>query len=171
MSALPAEPAFMPLEIERKFLVIGDAWRACSHQRIAMRHGYLTPLDSPASVRVRVEGDIGKLNVKQAIVGSSRAEYEYSIPAEHAEQMIATLCRGLILKTRHYVNHAGHLWEVDEFEADNAGLVVAEIELVSEDEAFERPDWLGREVTLSQRYYNNALASFPYNTWAAGDDV
>lgn len=159
----------MPLEIERKFLVTGDGWRASAHKRIPMRHGYLTPLQSPASVRVRVEGDIGKLNVKQAVVGSSRAEYEYSIPAEHAEEMIATLCRGLILKTRHYVNHAGHLWEVDEFEGDNAGLVVAEIELVREDEAFEVPSWLGREVTQSQRYYNNALASHPYTRWVPGD--
>jgi len=116
---------------------------------------------------VRVEGDIGKLNVKQAVVGMSRAEYEYTIPAAEAEEMIATLCRGLILKTRHYVNHAGYLWEVDDFEGDNAGLIVAEIELGSEDERFESPDWLGREVTAERRYYNNALASFPYARWDA----
>jgi len=157
----------MPLEIERKFLVTGDGWRAQAHKRIAMRHGYLTELNAPASVRVRVEGDIGKLNVKQAVVGMSRAEYEYTIPAAEAEEMIATLCRGLILKTRHYVNHAGHLWEVDEFEGDNAGLIVAEIELASEDERFASPDWLGREVTAERRYYNNALASHPYARWDA----
>lgn len=155
----------MPLEIERKFLVTGDGWRAQAHKRVAMRHGYLTALDAPASVRVRVEGDVGKLNVKQAVVGMSRAEYEYTIPAAEAEQMIVTLCRGLILKTRHYVNHAGHLWEVDEFEGDNAGLVVAEIELGSESEAFESPAWIGAEVTSEKRYYNNALASHPYASW------
>lgn len=159
----------MPLEIERKFLVAGDGWRADAHRRVAMRHGYLTELDSPASVRVRVEGDVGKLNVKQAIVGSSRAEYEYEIPAPEAEEMIVTLCRGLILKTRHYVNHAGHLWEVDEFEGDNAGLVVAEIELAREDEDFVHPSWLGAEVTQHRRYYNNALASHPYTRWSASD--
>ena len=157
----------MALEIERKFLVTGDGWRTQAHKRIAMRHGYLTELNAPASVRVRVEGDIGKLNVKQAVVGMSRAEYEYTIPATEAEEMIVTLCRGLILKTRHYVNHAGHLWEVDEFEGDNAGLVVAEIELGSEDERFEQPDWIGREVTAERRYYNNALASHPYARWDA----
>lgn len=156
----------MPLEIERKFLVTGDGWRAQAHKRIAMRHGYLTELNAPASVRVRVEGDIGKLNVKQAIVGMSRAEYEYTIPAADAEAMINTLCRGLILKTRYYVNHAGHLWEVDEFEGDNAGLVVAEIELGSEDERFDLPAWIGQEVTAERRYYNNALASHPYARWA-----
>jgi adenylate cyclase len=157
----------MPLEIERKFLVTADAWRAAAHKRVAMRHGYLTQLGAPASVRVRVEGDVGKLNVKQAVVGTTRAEYEYTIPADEADEMIRTLCRGLILKTRHYVNHAGHLWEVDEFEGDNSGLVVAEIELSSADEAFARPDWLGAEITSEQRYYNNALASHPFNRWSA----
>lgn len=155
----------MPLEIERKFLVQGDGWRERAHQSTPMRHGYLTAPGAPASVRVRVEGDVGKLNVKQAVVGACRAEYEYEIPAHEADEMIRTLCRGLILKTRHYVNHAGHLWEVDEFEGDNAGLVVAEIELASEGEPFERPEWLGDEVTSEHRYYNNALASHPYRQW------
>jgi adenylate cyclase len=156
----------MALEIERKFLVSGDAWRARAHKAVAMRHGYLTPLASPASVRVRVEGEIGKLNVKQATVGTSRAEYEYDIPADEADEMIRTLCRGLILKTRHYVTVGAHLWEIDVFEGDNAGLIVAEVELGAEDEAFEPPDWLGREVTQEHRYYNNSLASRPYRDWS-----
>ncbi len=155
----------MPLEIERKFLVTGSAWRAQAHKRVAMRHGYLTGLGAPASVRVRVEGDVGKLNIKQAVVGSTRAEYEYTIDAAEADEIIRTLCRGLILKTRHYVEHEGHLWEVDDFEGDNAGLVVAEIELTREDEAFAMPSWVGREVTEDSRYYNNALASHPYSQW------
>lgn len=169
MGAAPIGPQRMPLEIERKFLVSGNAWREQAHKRVAMRHGYLTELGAPASVRVRVEGDVGKLNVKQAAVGSTRAEYEYTIPADEADEMIRTLCRGLILKTRHYVNHEGHLWEVDDFEGDNAGLVVAEIELGSEDEAFVRPSWLGEEVTQLRRYYNNALASHPYSRWTEND--
>ena len=121
----------MALEIERKFLVIGSGWKAAAHKRIRMRHGYLAPLGSKASVRVRVEGEVGKLNVKAAVVGMARAEYEYSIPAEEAEEMLATLASGLILKTRHYVTVGAHLWEVDEFEGENAPLVVAEIELQS----------------------------------------
>lgn len=155
----------MALEIERKFLVTGSGWRAAAHKRIAMRHGYLAPLGSKASVRVRVEGPVGKLNVKAAIVGASRAEYEYTIPAEEAEEMLSSLASGLILKTRHYVTVGAHLWEVDEFEGDNAPLVVAEIELGSEDEAFERPDWLGAEVTMEARYYNHTLSITPYNSW------
>lgn len=159
----------MPIEIERKFLVTGHDWEQQAHRRVAMRHGYLAGPGSKASVRVRVEGDVGKLNIKQAVVGRRRAEYEYSIPVEEAEEMIATLCSGLILKTRHYVNHAGHLWEIDVFEGDNAGLIVAEVELSAEDEAFEPPQWLGREVTQERRYYNQALSEHPYRSWPDAD--
>ena len=155
----------MALEIERKFLVVGDAWRQQAHKTIAMRHGYLAPLGSKASVRVRVEGEVGKLNVKAAVIGVARAEYEYTIPAEEAEEMINTLANGVILKTRHYVQHQGHLWEVDEFEGDNAPLVVAEIELGHEAESFARPEWLGEEVTMDARYYNHALSVTPYQQW------
>lgn len=155
----------MPLEIERKFLVVGDGWRAAAHERIAMRHGYLAPLGGAASVRVRIEGTQGKLNVKAAKVGMSRAEYEYDVPAAEVEEMLATLCSGLILKTRHYVTVGNHLWEVDEFEGDNAPLIVAEIELASENESFEKPDWLGEEVTQDPRYYNHALSVTPYARW------
>lgn len=155
----------MPIEIERKFLVTGDAWRTEATKAIAMRHGYLAPLGAAASVRVRVEGAVGKLNVKAAKVGMSRAEYEYEIPAADAEEMIATLCSGLILKTRHYVPRGPHLWEVDVFEGDNAPLVVAEIELGAEDEEFDRPEWLGREITQDRRYYNHSLSVTPYKTW------
>ena len=153
------------IEIERKFLVTSDAWRAAAHQRIAMRHGYLAPLGSAASVRVRVEDTVGKLNVKAAKIGMSRAEYEYEIPAAEAEEMINTLCAGVILKTRHYITLGEHLWEVDEFIGDNAGLVVAEIELGSETETFVRPNWLGAEVTQESRYYNHALSVTPYKAW------
>lgn len=156
----------MAIEIERKFLVRDDRWRALAHDSVKMRHGYLAPLGSAASVRVRVEGDVGKLNVKAAKIGMSRAEYEYSIPAEEAEEMIATLCSGIILKTRYYLTVGVHLWEIDVFEGENAPLVIAEIELGSETESFIRPDWLGEEVTDDARYYNHALSVTPYSSWA-----
>ena len=155
----------MAIEIERKFLVASDGWRAQVQKSVPMRHGYLAPLGGKASVRVRVEGEVGKLNVKAAKVGMSRAEYEYEIPAAEAEEMLVSLCSGLILKTRHYVPVDGHLWEIDVFEGDNAPLVVAEIELGAEDEAFERPEWLGREITEDRRYYNHSLSVTPYKTW------
>lgn len=155
----------MATEIERKFLVTGDGWRKAAHERIAMRHGYLAPLGGKASVRVRIEGTQGKLNVKAAKVGMSRAEYEYDVPAAEVEEMLTTICSGLILKTRHYVNVGEHLWEVDEFEGDNAPLVVAEIELGSESETFIKPDWIGAEVTEDRRYYNHTLSVTPYSHW------
>ena len=159
----------MPIEIERKFLVSGDAWRAEVSHSIPMRHGYLTELGSRASVRVRVEGTVGKLNIKAAVVGAARAEYEYEIPAAEAEEVLATLCSGLILKTRHYVERDGLTWEIDVFEGANAGLVVAEVELGSVDQEFPRPDWLGRELTAEQRYYNHALAKRPYGEWSQAE--
>jgi adenylate cyclase len=155
----------MAIEIERKFLVVGEGWRAGVSHSIPMRHGYLAPLGGAASVRVRVEGDVGKLNVKAAKVGMSRAEYEYEIPAVEAEEMIDTLCSGVILKTRHYIPQGEHVWELDVFEGDNAALVVAEIELGHEAEAFARPEWLGMEVTDDARYYNHTLSVTPYSAW------
>lgn len=155
----------MPIEIERKFLVSGDAWRQGAERSAAMRQGYLGGAEGRASIRVRVSGTQAWLNIKAAVLGSQRAEYEYAIPLDEANQMLDTLCIGLIDKIRHYVRHEGHLWEVDEFLGDNAGLVVAEIELDHADEAFARPSWLGTEVTDEQRYYNHALALHPYRQW------
>ena len=159
----------MALEIERKYLVVNDDWRREVSHSIPMRHGYLTELGSRASVRVRVEGTVGKLNVKAAVVGAARAEYEYEIPAAEAEEILATLCSGLILKTRHYVERDGLTWEIDVFEGDNAGLVVAEVELDAVDQAFPHPAWLGRELTAEQRYYNHALAKRPYSEWSEAE--
>lgn len=162
----------MPLEIERKFLVIGDAWRRDVVRSVEMRQGYLAR-EGLASVRVRLEGAVAKLNIKAAVVGSARAEYEYDMPADECREILASLCVGRVEKTRHYVPtygaHAGAVWEIDEFVGDNAGLVVAEIELVSADEAFDRPAWLGRELTDERRYYNHALALHPYRDWSAQD--
>jgi adenylate cyclase len=161
----------MGIEIERKFLLVDDAWRAAAHKVVPMAQGYLNDLamvESGAmqtSVRVRVEGESAFLNIKSREAGPSRQEFEYEIPLADARALLALCVGGRIDKHRHYVQHAGHLWEIDEFHGDNAGLVVAEIELGSVDEAFARPDWLGVEATHAQRYYNLALASRPYSQW------
>lgn len=159
----------MALEIERKYRLLNDAWRVLVERRVTMRQGYLTQIGSAASVRVRLEGDSATLNIKQAVLGMARAEYEYAIPVADAEQLLDTLCRGRVEKYRHYVHHAGHLWEIDEFLGDNAGLVVAEIELERQDEGFAMPPWLGAEVTDDARYYNHALAERPYRLWKDAD--
>lgn len=165
----------MPLEIERKFLVTSDDWRAAAHKVVPMAQGYLNDLaamDSGAmkvSVRVRIQGDEAFLNLKSRELGHTRQEFDYAIPVDHARSLLALGVGGLVDKRRHYVGHAGHVWEVDEFLGDNAGLVVAEIELASADEHFERPAWVGREVTDDKRYYNLALASRPFSQWSDGE--
>ena len=161
----------MGIEIERKFLPRSDGWRAAAHKTVAMAQGYLNGVgmvDSgamQASVRVRIEGEAAFLNIKSRELGAKRQEFEYAIPVDEARALLQLCVGGRIEKTRHYVSHAGHLWEIDEFFGDNAGLVVAEIELASVDEAFERPDWAGAEATDAPRYYNLALASRPYSQW------
>lgn len=157
----------MPLEIERKFLLAGEGWRALAARRCEMRQGYLSPLGSNASVRVRLEGERARLNIKAAVTGSARAEYEYEIPHAQAREMLDTLCVGRVEKTRHYVEEADLTWEIDEFHGDNAGLVVAEVELQSVDQAVALPPWIGDEVTDDARYYNHALAHHPYKDWHA----
>ena len=154
----------MAIEIERKFLVCDASWRAAVLRSVPMLQGYLAE-GGRASVRVRLEGDVARLNIKAAVVGATRAEYEYVMPAADARAILDGLCVGLVEKVRHYVEHRGHTWEVDEFGGANDGLIVAEIELKSEKEAFERPAWLGEEVTRERRYYNHQLALQPYNTW------
>ena len=165
----------MPIEIERKFLVTGDAWRAAAHDVVPMAQGYLNDLatvDSGAmrtSVRVRIAGDDAFLNLKSRELGHTRQEFDYPIPVADARALLALCVGGVIDKRRHYVNHAGHLWEVDEFLGDNAGLVVAEIELDSANEHFAMPQWAGREATDAPRYYNLALASRPYSQWSEAE--
>lgn len=160
----------MPIEIERKFLVISDTWRAQAERCIEMRQGYLSRTEGRASVRVRLEGDSANLNIKAAVVGTARAEYEYKIPPDEAREMLATLCVGRVEKTRHYVDAGnGRRWEIDEFSGDNAGLVVAEIELGSENETFAKPAWLGRELSSEKRWYNHALALRPYAQWSVDE--
>lgn len=155
----------MATEIERKFLVSSDRWRDDVVEAIRYRQGYLGEADT-SSVRVRVSDADAFLNIKGATVGAARLEYEYPIPLADAHEILDQLCRKpLIEKTRFYVNHKGHLWEIDVFEGENAGLVVAEVELDSVGEAFSRPPWLGKEVTQDIRYYNASLVSYPYTQW------
>lgn len=155
----------MALEIEHKFLVRDDSWRSAVEHRELLRQGYLANTRR-CSVRVRVAGEQGWLSVKAMTPGIARAEYEVQIPLADAAAMLDTLCDGpLIEKWRHEVSYAGHCWEIDEFLGANAGLMVAEIELPSVHTAFERPAWLGEEVTHDVRYYNFKLAVNPWSVW------
>lgn len=158
----------MGVEIERKFLVASDAWRQLGTPEL-LRQGYLTS-DPLRTVRVRIEGRSGEengvLTIKSKSEGASRGEWEYPIPLADAVELLERLCeRPLVEKYRRRIDHAGFTWEVDEFLGENAGLVVAEIELPSEDAVFERPDWVGQEVTGDKRYYNANLIRHPYSTW------
>ena len=161
----------MAVEIERKFLVTGDRWRTAAHKVVPMAQGYLNDLKAmdtgamKASVRVRIQGDEAYLSLKSRELGHTRQEFDYAIPVDDARGLLALSVGGLVDKRRHYVTVDGHLWEVDEFLGDNAGLVVAEIELTSADEAFTKPEWAGAEVTDSPRYYNLALATRPFQQW------
>lgn len=163
----------MGIEIERKFLVTSDAWRAAAHAVIPMAQGYLNDsasMDSgaqKASVRVRIQGEQAYLNIKSRELGHTRQEFEYPVPVGDARDLLKLCVGGLIDKRRHLVNHGGLLWEVDEFLGDNAGLVVAEVELESADQVFDMPDWAGAEVTDEVRYYNLALAARPYSQWSS----
>ncbi|WP_147651902.1 CYTH domain-containing protein [Vulcaniibacterium gelatinicum] len=165
----------MPIEIERKFLVAAEGWREAAHEVEEMAQGYLNDLaavDSGAmraSVRVRIAGGAAFLNIKSRELGHTRQEFDYPIPVEDARALLALCVGGVVRKRRHQVRHAGRLWEVDEFLDDNAGLVVAEIELERADAPFARPAWLGREVTEVPRYYNLALASRPYSQWSGAE--
>src|SRR5690606_4625495 len=162
----------MALEIERKFLVAGEGWREAAHAVVPMAQGYLNDQASleegrqRASVRVRLEGDRAFLNIKSRELGHTRQEFEYALPVDEARALLALCVGGRVERRRPLVRHGAHLWEVDEFLGDNAGLVVAESELGSADEAFELPPWAGVEATDCARYYNLALAARPYSLWS-----
>jgi adenylate cyclase len=163
----------MGIEIERKFLVTGDSWRGAVEKSVRMAQGYLNDMAAmrngtqKASVRVRIAGDAAFLNLKSRELGHTRQEFDYPIPVADAQALLALCVGGLIDKTRHFVRYAGFLWEIDEFAGENAGLIVAEIELPSADTTFDKPEWVGREVTDTLRYYNLALAERPYVQWTA----
>ena len=155
----------MSLEIERKFLVRSGAWRAAAAGSKSLRQGYLANTRA-CSVRVRIAGERGWLSVKGMQPGRVRPEYEYEIPEPDAAGMLASMVDGpAIAKIRHRVSVGSHLFEVDEFQGANRGLVIAEIELEAADQEFDRPDWLGDEVTDDPRYYNFRLADEPFERW------
>lgn len=154
----------MAQEIERKFLVTGDGWREAVSGRAHYRQGYLAN-GAHSSVRVRVSDDEAHLNIKTATLDIVRGEYEYAIPRADGEELLA-LCEGLLIeKQRYFVDYGGLVWEIDVFEGENRGLVVAEVELDSADEDFPRPPWAGEEVSHDARYYNVYLARHPYTRW------
>lgn len=165
----------MGVEIERKFLLASDTWRTQVSRSQRLVQGYLvsaaavTSGAARSSVRVRIGGEQAWLNIKSSNLGAARDEYEYEVPLADAEAMLARLCDGVVEKIRHYVAHANHEFEIDEFFGANDGLVVAELELDAVDEAYERPDWLGAEITHLPRYYNLNLIAHPYSAWTAAE--
>ncbi|HEY9109896.1 MAG TPA: CYTH domain-containing protein [Roseateles sp.] len=154
----------MGIEIERKFLVAGDGWRRQAVSQTRFSQGYLSR-DPARTVRVRIAGDAAFLTIKGATTGATRAEFEYAVPLTDAQALLG-MCDGPVVeKIRHLCLFEGMTWEVDEFLGANAGLVVAEIELQSEGQAFARPAWLGTEVTGDGRYVNANLAVRPFTSW------
>ncbi len=153
-------------EIERKFLVTSTAYREQAHRRMEMVQGFLSR-NPERTVRIRRMGDLGWITVKGRTTdgGTTRSEWEYEIPAADAEALLSLCLPEPIRKVRYEVPFGGHVFEVDEFGGANSGLVLAEIELKSSDETFERPDWLGREVTGLPEYYNSQLSKKPYTRW------
>ncbi len=154
----------MALEIERKFLV-KKALLPSATEKIKMVQGYI-PSEMGTVVRLRTENEVAKLTIKAKKSDLVRYEYEYDIPVEDALEMLEKLCeKPLVEKTRHLIPFGNHTWEVDYFEGDNKGLIVAEIELSDENESFNKPEWVDREVTDKKEYRNNYLATHPYKTW------
>jgi adenylate cyclase len=153
----------MALEIERKFLVKEDTWG--SEQGTRYRQGYLNSVKE-RTVRVRTIGDKGYLTIKGVSKGPVRTEYEYEIPVTEAEAMLDELCeKPLIEKKRYKIEFKGLIWEVDEFFGENQGLIVAEVELEKEDQAFLKPEWVGEEVTGDPKYFNANLIHNPFQNW------
>lgn len=156
----------MKMEIERKFLVSNDGWRQAAGAGLLCEQGYLASSADGTTVRARRMGGKGILTIKGPSEGISRVEMEYEIPAADAEAMINNLCGGRIVsKVRYRIEFGGFFWEVDEFSGSNEGLILAEIELEDESQAFETPDWLGEEVSHDSRYFNAALAKSPFCKW------
>ena len=157
---------FKMIEIERKFLVKSEEFKAISFAKNEISQGYLNS-NPERTVRVRIKGNQGYLTIKGKgnETGMSRMEWEKEIPVDEAK-MLLNLCEsGVISKMRYEVKFGNHVYEIDEFFGENQGLVIAEIELQSEDEAFEKPDWLGKEVTNNEKYYNSFISKNPFKNW------
>ncbi len=155
----------MALEIEHKFLIINNDWKQQVEYSNTYKQGYMVS-DDKRSVRIRTSNNKAWLNIKSATIGSHRHEYEYEIPISEGLEIMNTLCNTpLIEKTRHFVPFKQHLWEIDIFEGENEGLIIAEVELSKIGETFSLPSWAGDEVTDDLRYYNNNLCKLPYKKW------
>jgi adenylate cyclase len=154
----------MSIEIERKFLVRGDQWKTLG-DKLLIRQGYLSS-HPDRIVRVRIQDTSAVLTIKGRAKGLTRGEWEYSIPLEDGRALLGDLCeKPIIEKYRYRIPYAGMLWEVDEFFGENSGLVVAEIELLTEDQVFAKPEWIGDEVTHDPRYANSNLLHHPFSQW------
>ena len=154
----------MSIEIERKFLLNGNAWRTLGSP-VLYRQGYLNR-SKERTVRVRTAGEKGYLTLKGISRGIKRREYEYEIPKADADAILRDLAeKPIIEKTRRRIEYKGLFWEIDEFSGENQGLILAEVELDSEDQKIDRPPWIGEEVTHDPRYYNSNLVLFPYTKW------
>lgn len=153
------------MEIERKFLVDRPKWEKLDKPNpIRIVQGYLTT-NPDKTIRVRIKGGKAFMTIKGKTQGIAREEIEFEIPADKANELLAKFCKAIIEKNRYLIDHEGKTWEVDVFEGSNAGLVLAEIELDSEDEKFLAPAWITREVTHDFRYYNSYLSENPYSNW------
>jgi adenylate cyclase len=157
----------MATEIERKFLLRNDSWKQEADAGTVYHQGYLIST-AEKSVRVRIAGNTGYITIKgpKNPGGFGCAEYEYEIPVDDTREMLEILCEyGKIEKTRYKIPYGDHVWEIDVFEGENEGLITAEIELQSENELFEKPNWAGEEITHDIRYQNGMLAKQPFTTW------
>ena len=154
----------MSVETERKFLLSNDSWKDGSTGKL-YKQGYIST-NPDSTVRIRIIDDVGFLTIKGLTTGISRPEFEYEIPLDDATVMLQTMCRhSIIEKIRYRIYYQDFLWEIDEFKGDNQGLILAEIELQSEDQVFPKPEWLGNEVSDDNRYYNSQLSINPYKNW------
>lgn len=154
----------MNQEIERKFLIKDNSWQENANQGVSIKQAYLHS-DSQLTSRIRTKGIKAFITIKGKTTGISRAEFEYEIPYEDALYLFKMCKNASIEKTRYEVKIENHVWEIDVFEGENEGLIVAEIELNSEDEVFEKPSWLGKEVSFENKYFNACLAENPFKNW------
>lgn len=154
----------MTIEIERRFLLKNDSWREEAGEPEMMRQGYLS-VDKECTIRVRIVGRKAWLTLKGYISDTTRSEFEYEIPITHAEQMMQTMCPFKLEKHRYKIEYRGFMFEIDEYFGDNAPLVVAELELPGEGVPFEKPDWLGEEITSNGKFTNAYLSKHPYSQW------
>jgi adenylate cyclase len=155
----------MPTEIERKFLVDHEKWNSLAKPKgNVYKQGYILS-EEKRTVRIRVTPDAAYITLKSASAGISRSEYEYTIPLTEGNEILENFATSAVEKTRYNINYEGHLWEIDVFAGDNKGLIVAEIELESENEPFEKPEWVGAEVSHDNRYTNASLSVKPYKDW------